>query len=181
MKGIVFTEFLEMVEDRFGLGMVDRIIEAAELPGGGAYTAVGTYECKELVRLVACLSQATGTPMPELIQAFGRHLFGRFQRAFPALFAGIATAFDFLRGVEHYIHVEVRKLYPDAELPSFSYEDAGPHQLVMVYQSRRPFADLADGLIQACIAHYGVPIALEREDLERGAMNRTRFTLTQNP
>ena len=32
MKGIVFTEFLEMVEDQFGLETVDDIIEAADLP-----------------------------------------------------------------------------------------------------------------------------------------------------
>lgn len=44
MKGVVFTEFIEMVEGRFGLAMVDRIIEAAQLPSSGVYTAVGTYD-----------------------------------------------------------------------------------------------------------------------------------------
>lgn len=179
MKGIVFTEFLEMVEDRFGLGMVDRVIEAAQLPGAGAYTAVGTYDHAELISLVKALSQATSTPVPALVQAFGRHLFPRFHQRYPALFAGVDSAFEFLRGVERYIHVEVRKLYPDAELPSFSYEDSPPGRLVMLYQSHRPFADLAEGLIQACIAHYGEPIRLEREDLESGTTNRTRFTLTR--
>lgn len=28
-------------------------------------------------------------------------------------------AFQFLKNIENYIHVEVRKLYPDAELPTF--------------------------------------------------------------
>jgi len=31
MKGIVFTEFLELVEDKFGLEMVDNIIESSDL------------------------------------------------------------------------------------------------------------------------------------------------------
>ena len=35
MKGIVFTEFLEMVEDKFSPELADRIIEGAELPSGG--------------------------------------------------------------------------------------------------------------------------------------------------
>ena len=42
MKGIVFTEFLEMVEAQFGLDTVDAIIENSDLPSRGAYTAVGT-------------------------------------------------------------------------------------------------------------------------------------------
>ena len=44
MKGMVFTELLDMVEDKFGIDMVDSIIEDADLPvSKGVYTAVGTY------------------------------------------------------------------------------------------------------------------------------------------
>ena len=49
MKGIVFTEFLEMVEASYGLQTVDTIIENASLPSEGAYTAVGTYDFNEMV------------------------------------------------------------------------------------------------------------------------------------
>lgn len=42
MKGVVFTAFLEMVASQFSEDMVDDIIDAAQLPSGGAYTAVGT-------------------------------------------------------------------------------------------------------------------------------------------
>lgn len=40
MKGIVFTEFLEMVESHHSADMVDDIIDAARLVSGGIYTAV---------------------------------------------------------------------------------------------------------------------------------------------
>ena len=36
MKGVVFTEFLEMVEDRFSPEMADRIIEGPNLPPGAS-------------------------------------------------------------------------------------------------------------------------------------------------
>ncbi len=52
MKGMVFTEFLEMVEDRFSPEIADRIITASDLRSGGAYTAVGTYEHSEMIQLV---------------------------------------------------------------------------------------------------------------------------------
>jgi Haem-NO-binding len=181
MKGMVFTEFLEMVEGRFGLAMADRIIEAAQLPSSGAYTAVGTYDYTEMVHLVNALSAATGAPQADLVKAFGRHLFERFSVAYSRVFASVTSAFEFLQNIERHIHVEVRKLYPDAELPSFNYEEATTERLVMVYHSRRPFADLAEGLIQGCIAHYAEKIELGRENLEVGTMNRVRFTLTKKP
>ena len=37
MKGIVFTEFTEMVEERFGLETLGHMIANADLPNGGAY------------------------------------------------------------------------------------------------------------------------------------------------
>ena len=51
MKGVIFTEFLGMVADRFSEDMVDDIIEASDLPSGGAYTAVGIYDHGEIVAL----------------------------------------------------------------------------------------------------------------------------------
>lgn len=116
MKGVVFTEFMELVETRMGLEMLDRIITEADLPNDGAYTSVGTYDHAELVRLVQALSNASGLTVPQLIHLFGEHLFQRFSVQYKALFADSRTAFDFLARIDDVIHVEVRKLYPDAEL-----------------------------------------------------------------
>jgi Haem-NO-binding len=44
MKGMVFTEFLELVERSWGEELVDELIESCELASGGAYTSVGTYD-----------------------------------------------------------------------------------------------------------------------------------------
>lgn len=60
MKGIVFTEFLELVEDKFGLEMVDKIISSSELESGGIYTSVGTYSFSEMLQLLQHLSDNTG-------------------------------------------------------------------------------------------------------------------------
>src|SRR5438445_13808374 len=119
MKGVVFTEFLEMVEERFSAEIADRIIEAADLPSGGAYTAVGTYDHHELLRIVSELSGVTQLPVAQLVRAFGKHLFARFVCLYPQFFEGAGNAFAFLLKIEDHIHVEVRKLYSDAELPRF--------------------------------------------------------------
>ena len=62
MKGIVFTEFLEMIEARHDGDFVDDLIVTAGLPHDGAYTAVGTYPHTEMVALVVRYSAMAGTP-----------------------------------------------------------------------------------------------------------------------
>src|ERR1043166_7946211 len=143
MKGIVFTEFLDMVERKYTPTMADRIIENSNLPSGGAYTSVGTYGHREIVELISQLSAATGTPVPELIRAFGHYLFHRFSELFPEYFAGIHSALQFLPNVHDYIHVEVLKLYPDAELPSFECRSRNVSGMERIYRSNNPFPDLA--------------------------------------
>jgi heme-NO-binding protein len=179
MKGMVFTEFLEMVEETFSADVVDQIIEASALSSHGVYTAVGSYDHAELLQLVTHLSEITGMAVPDLIRAFGKHLFGRFVQGYPHFFEGVDSVFTFLPQVENYIHIEVKKLYPDAELPSFACDASHPGQLVMTYKSSRPFAELAEGLILACIAHYGEDIALTSEDLSGAQRTHVCFTLTQ--
>src|ERR1700759_776855 len=110
MKGIVFTEFLEMVESEFGLKVTDDMITKSNVPSAGVYTSVGTYDHKELVAMVVQLSADTNIPVPALVRTFGRYLFGRFAKLFPQFFTGIESAFEFLQNVESYIHPEVRKL-----------------------------------------------------------------------
>ncbi len=178
MKGIIFTEFLEMVEDRYGWEMSEQIIEDAALPNDGAYTAVGTYPHEELVRLVIALSQRSKTDVSDLIKAFGRHAFARFVIGYPFMFEGVTDAFDFLESIENHIHVEVRKLYPAAELPRFATQRSD-NRLQMNYQSERPFADFAEGLIEGCLTYFGQPITLTRQE-SRADGTAAQFLLIKN-
>lgn len=164
MKGMVFTEFMDMVEDKFSEDMLDTIIEEADLPNDGAYTAVGTYDHAEIVRMVQSLSSHTELPIPTLLEVFGEHLFSRFADLYPRFFEGITSSKQFLAGVDNYIHVEVYKLYPDAELPKFDINEHDNGDLEMVYRSSRHFQDLAIGLIKGCLAHFKDEAQLEVDD-----------------
>lgn len=163
MKGVVFTEFLGMVEQTFSADMVDDIIDDARLSSGGAYTAVGTYPHDEMVAMVVALSNRSGLPVPDLVRAFGQHLFGRFVHAYPSFFDGVTDTFQFLAGIEDIIHAEVLKLYPDAELPRFDVEHHDDRSLTLLYHSPRHFEDLAEGLILGSIDHFGQQIRLVRD------------------
>lgn len=179
MKGVVFTEFLDMVEQRFSADMADDIIDDAQLPSGGAYTAVGTYPHEEMVAMVVALSRRSGIAVADLIRAFGQHLFGRFVQAYPVFFNGVNDTFGFLAGIEDIIHAEVLKLYPDAQLPRFVVERHDARQLVLLYQSPRHFEDLAEGLMLGCVNHLGEAIEVARVDAAAGAAEGQRFVLTR--
>jgi hypothetical protein len=174
MKGMVFTEFLDMVEDKFSADMVDDIIDDANPPSGAAYTAVGTYDHQELVDMVVALSKRTAIPVDTLVKVFGEHVFTVFATNYPSFFEGVPDALTFLSGIEDIIHAEVIKLYPDAQLPKFEchYEGA---TLVMDYQSPRHFSDLAEGLIKGCGAHFGAELEIERSEINEDC---TRFRVT---
>ena len=164
MKGIIFTEFQEMVETKFGLEVYDKLVSSSNLESGAIYTSVGTYDCKELVQMVVQLSQETGIAIPDLIQAFGKHLFTRLAIAFPHFVDNASSSIELMSQIEDHIHVEVRKLYPDAELPNFEFQQLGDTEYELLYTSARPFADLAEGLIVGAIEHYEDPVEYQRED-----------------
>ncbi|MBO0613431.1 MAG: hypothetical protein RL122_1138 [Pseudomonadota bacterium] len=179
MKGLVFTEFLEMVEHTFSADTVDDIIDAADLASGGAYTSVGTYPHAEMVTLVKNLSKQTGISVPDLIKTFGHYLFERFVVLYPRFFTNSPDAFDFLDSIEKHVHVEVRKLYPDAELPTFDTLREGTQKLIMIYRSQHPFASLAEGLIEGCLAHYQVNANIVPVDRSAGQGTHVEFHITR--
>ena len=177
MKGMIFTEFMDMVDDEFGLAVKDQIIRKSQLSTDGAYTAVGNYDYQELVRLAVTLSQSSGTPVATLLVKFGERIFVHFTRHYGRFFKDADGCFQFLSRIEDYIHVEVRKLYPDAQLPSFSYPQHDARRLVMEYRSPRPLGPFAEGLVRAAIRHFAEPIQLQVDDLSGGSGTHTRFTL----
>jgi hypothetical protein len=179
MKGIVFREFIAMVEDQFSIEDADAIISASDLETGGAYTSVGTYSHEEMVQLVTHLSGRTGIPIPDLLRGFGRHLFSRFAVIHASHVSTQASVFDLLAVLENQIHVEVRKIYSEAELPSFEHEKISDDCLILTYRSKRSLADFAEGLLLGCIAHFNEIIHIERADIHAEDGAHTRFTLSR--
>lgn len=169
MKGMVFTEFLSMVETRFGLEVVDRMIETAGVPRSGAYAATGTYPHEELIHMVSALSRITGLAVPDLVQSYGRQLFEKLAGTFPQYVRHASSAFEFIASVDEYIHVEVRRLYPDAELPRFGHTVSEDGRTMMLeYRSPRRLDALAHGLLEGALAHFNEPASITREDLPDG-------------
>ncbi len=167
MKGIIYVEFLEMVDRYFGEEVTEELIEKSNLPSKGHYTTVGTYSDDEMVSLLTQLHIHSGIPVSKLLKDFGLYLFESFSKRYGGLIEHLNDSFEMLRRIDNYIHVEVKKIYEEAKLPTFSYEDISENCLKLTYTSDRKLPDLAEGLIEGTMHHFNEKFTLHREDVSQ--------------
>lgn len=179
MKGVVFREFLDFAEDRFGESMVDAIIDKADLPSGGAYTSVGYYDHGEMLSLVGAASELSGKSAHELLTGFGQALFASLIASHAQ--KGVNHPFDLFERIHGVIHRDVRKLYPDAEVPEIIVlERDGVESISVQYSSSRPMADLCEGMIMATLDYYreAGEYGFERTDDPDAPLRKARFEIS---
>lgn len=154
MKGIILSEFLEFLEITLGEDRAQKIIIESQVPSFGAYSRVGLYDYQELIQLLTQTVTETDTEASVLLERFSEHLFTVFKRDYNLFFEGVSSAAEMLTQIDNHIHVEVLKLYPDAELPKFEYSRDGD-KLTLCYKSPRPLATVAQALVGACLKYFG--------------------------
>jgi hypothetical protein len=179
MLGLVFTEFVELVEEKFSPETADAVISEVAPPHGGAYTAVGYYPHEEMVAMVGSLARHTGVPAGDLVKAFGGHLLHKFAAAHGDMFARQSNLFDFVASIHGEIHVEVHKLYDKATLPRFTVLQRDVQTLTMLYQSPRQMELLAQGLLEQAAAHYNEPCDIRHAPYDGPEGPGVLFTLVK--
>lgn len=176
MKGIVFTEFLEMVERVFGFEVLDEIINESNLASGGIYTSVGTYDFIEMQSLIVKLSEKTKLSVDELLYAYGKTFFAVLEKNHKNIFNLYSGPLEMLASIENHIHVEVRKLYPGAELPTFRIIHQDDHSLEMMYYSDRSMYMFAKALMEKTFEHYHVNSRIDLEKIQEDG-TQVRFKI----
>ncbi|WP_299495368.1 heme NO-binding domain-containing protein [uncultured Shewanella sp.] len=176
MKGLIFTEFFEVVEEAFGLEVCEQMLEQAN--DDGIYTSVGSYDHKKLVKMIIILSQLTQVSVEDLQQVFGQKAFSTLLESLPIPTGNITNTIDFIQHVEAFIHVEVKKLYPDSTLPTFEFISISPTQLIMDYLSPRCMGHVCLGLIKGCAAHFNEEMAIDMVPVDELG-SHIRFTINK--
>ncbi len=164
MKGIIFSEFLDLVEEKFGLEMVDHIISSSDLESQGVYTAIGTYNFSEMLQLLQHLSKSTEISIDQLLLIYGEHFFRVIEDSYPGLLATYKDPIEMISSIENHIHVEVRKIYPDAELPTFDVLEKTENSVILIYKSSRAMHHFGLGLMNKTFEHFNATptIVLEK-------------------
>jgi hypothetical protein len=179
MKGIIFTEFLDLVEEKFGLEMVDKIINQSDLKSEGIYTSVGTYEFNEMLQLISHLSKNTDISVDDLLMVYAEHLFAALVKTYPNLVSHYQNPMDLIASIENHIHVEVKKIYPDAQLPTFTLEERTETKMILVYKSERALYMLGKGLMLETFKLFNVPAQIDYEKLN-AAGTEVKFVINKN-
>lgn len=159
MRGLIFTELYELVEETFGFELLDDVLLDLELTNDGAYSSTGNYPFSELLEILVKLHQHTKIPINSLLETFGEYLFKNLLGMHPE-FAISKNVLDFLDDVENYIHIEVKKLYPEAELPRFNIVSKDENSFKFYYISSKKLHYLAKGLIKGLSNHYNQPLEI---------------------
>ncbi|TCL08765.1 heme-NO-binding protein [Shimia isoporae] len=175
MKGVVFVELIRMAESVMGEEAVDDILDTIDLETDGAFSTVGNYPCSELLRLVGAFGTHLDAPVDALQVQFGHWMFGRFVENYPAFFANKTDGFDMLDSIENEVHVEVRKLYPEVELPTFATDRPAEGQLRMVYSSERPLQHFCRGMLESCMDHFGHTYTVDMVDKSSDSTHSAEF------
>lgn len=170
MLGIVFNELLSMIEAQKGIVYTESMLEEEKLGSGASYSNVGNYGVDELVKIVSRLSEDTGIKINILVEEFGKHLANVFYKKYPNFYE-CETLFQFLQRLDDHVHVQVRKLYPNANPPKFEAKQISDTKMELVYSSSNPFAPLAMGLIVGTADFFPQNVEVVMEDLDKTAPN----------
>jgi predicted hydrocarbon binding protein len=166
MKGIVFVKFNEFIEELWGEEFWDELLYDAQLPSEGIYTTVGTYDDQELFNLIGLIVDKKGLSPKDAQFAFGKWVFKELYQAAPPQAHDFHDIFEFLHAVQNFIHVEVKKLNPDALLPEFEFISESPTLLKFHYQSPRKLCFFCEGIIHGLAEHTRQAVKVSQSECE---------------
>jgi hypothetical protein len=156
MKGFIFTNFIEFVETNHGLEMVDEMITNCNLPSQGIYSSFSSYQFDELVSLLTFVSQKTNVNPEILLEKFGVFVFPYLIGKHSYIIENFDNPIDLIGGIENHIHIEVKKLYNDADLPTFRVVEKTEKKLSVIYNSSKGLTYFAIGLMKETLNHFNV-------------------------
>lgn len=178
MKGIIFNLLEQFVVENWGAETYEKILAKCPLTTREPFVGPLTYPDGDLLAIVGAVCGELGVTTQDALRAFGRFAFPRLASRHPELVKGRVDPLALLLSVENVIHVEVRKLYPDAITPEFEFESLKAGSLVMRYRSRRRLCPLVVGLIEGVAEHFDTSIDCEETACTSAGADACTFKLS---
>lgn len=166
MKNLVFPEFVEFAEARFGF---------SPAPG-----EEGDSEYARLLMAARELSRARTLPECEILRGFGSNLFRRMAVLCPIFFGDTDSAFEFLANIDRRLHEGRGEFRSQVWFPALECSVPERGRLEILFHSDYPIADLAAGLIEGCGEYYDNRIHIERRDVPAVKGHTTLFVVTRS-
>ena len=132
-----------------------------------------------MLQLVTNLSGNTGISTDDLLLVYAEHFFSVIERSYPGLLATYKDPIEMLASIEDHIHVEVQKIYPKAELPTFVVEEKTANSITMVYKSSRAMHHFGLGLMNKTFEHFNSSATIVLEKIKEDG-TEVRFIVNKN-
>lgn len=159
MKGIIFNLLETLVTDARGEEEWDEILDASGL--AGTYTALGTYPDADLSTLVSTVAERWKWPADDVLRWFGQSAMPQLAASYSTFFTGHDSVTTFLPTINDVIHAEVKKLYPEAETPTFDVSVGADDTVTLAYGSARQLCALAEGFVLGAADQFHESVVVE--------------------
>ena len=160
MKGIIFNLAEEVVSRGYGDDVWDQILDGAGLTG--SYTSLGSYPDDDLFAILAAAGELLGADPQTLLRQVAEGALPLLAQRYPQFFDPHEDTCSFVLTLNDIIHPEVRKLYPGAQVPTFSYDVHSRNSVTMGYTSERRLCLLAEGFVTGAARHYGQRVTVQQ-------------------
>ncbi len=180
MKGTIFNILEEFICDKFGDETYEDILEEVTpvLIEKGPFIGPGTYPDSDFLKLVGGLLEKKGIAPEKGIRALGEYSFEKLLEKLPVSINQFNTPKDLILGLNDVIHIEVKKLYEDADLPYFEYEELNEKVLIVKYYSSRKLYPFVEGLLDGLVKYMGIPFEHTFYKKGEGESEHGVFTIT---
>lgn len=180
MKGVVFVELLELLDDRFSMEFTEKVIEVARVPSAGAYNALGQFDHRELLALMEAYESCSHDNPTPIYRELGQRLVTRCITEFPTLFRTDSCLSDTLGHMESLMHMDDLLVDQSSELPEIKLEQVTERQLVLDYFYDPRLADFTIGLIHGCAEYHKLESNVHCLPMNHEGIQATRFLISMS-
>ena len=121
----------------------------------------GSYPDADAVAILSTIADATGRPLPSILEEFGQFLAPHLVKVAGTVVDPAWRTLDLIEHTEAIIHTMIRTTTPGAAPPVLEAVRQSPYELHLVYSSARRLCPLAIGLMRGIAAHYRETIRIE--------------------
>ncbi len=179
MKGIIFNLFEDFIISKFGEEFYENILATSNTGSLNPFDIVGpgSYPDEAFHTLIGKAAEKANTDTMEILRDMGRHSLPMLAKRYPQFFRDYNHPREFLKTASMIHHVEVRKLYRNAEVPNFFVEDHGDDHMSLIYHSKRNLCHLAEGLLAGLGDYYRIPMDIMQSECIQTGGKACKFIL----
>lgn len=168
MHGLIFF-YIQKFAESAPPGSAGLAIRSTVATCAGRYLPSGVYPDAEAVELLQSIAESSGLPLRDVLERFGRFLAPHLVKVAGGHVDPAWHTLDLIENTESIIHQMVRSNNPGAQPPVLETIRPSPHEVQLIYGSRRQLCPLAVGLIHGLAEHYHEKIDVQEPScMQRG-------------